>query len=228
MKNCRLRIVVRIEISTLSDTQGKFDHQKMDRLAMLLANLNNSDKELLVVSSGAIALGCDKLGIREQPESYTDLQAIAAIGQAELIKFYQRFFDEYNQIAAQVLLTSDIMENMERVGKTINTFDTLLKKNIIPIINENDAVSRSDIELDDNYPLAYHVAKITRADIILIKTDKNSTYIIQPKGKFHAQLTHNESDLFDALDTLCRDTEFINSDDYNYPQRIEDIEIMAN
>jgi glutamate 5-kinase len=228
MSVCSLRIVVRIEISTLSDTYGKLDHNKMDRLAMLIANLNNSGKEILVISSGAIALGCEKLGLKEQPVSYTDLQATAAIGQAELIKFYQRYFDEYNQIVAQVLLTSDIMENQDRVNKTLNTFNTLLKKNIIPIINENDAVSRSDIELDDNYPLAYNVARITNADIILVKTDRNSSYIIQPRGNRKAKLITSEHDLFEELETICNDADFMKKEDYIFPEKIEHMDIMAD
>ena len=99
---CAHRIVVRIEISTLSSTDGKFNHQKMDRLAMVLSNLNNSGKQVIVVSSGAIALGTDKLMLNEQPQSYTDMQATAAVGQAELIRFYKHYFDHYNQIVAQV------------------------------------------------------------------------------------------------------------------------------
>ena len=82
------------------------------------------------------------------------MQATAAVGQAELIRWYQRFFDDYNQIIAQVLLTSDIIDYPQRVENTRNTFNTLLEMSIIPIINENDPVSTSDIEFDDNYPLA--------------------------------------------------------------------------
>ena len=152
------RIVVRIEISTLSNSNGKFNHQKMDRLAMVLSNLNNSGKQVIVVSSGAIALGIDKMKLKKQPKAYEEMQAIAAIGQAELIRFYQHYFDQYNQIVAQVLLIGDIMDNPTRVKNTQNTFDTLLDMNIIPIVNENDAVSLTDIELNDNYTLALQVA----------------------------------------------------------------------
>jgi glutamate 5-kinase len=184
---CNIRIVVRIEISTLSNPDGKFNHQKMDRLAMVLSNLNNSGKQLLLVTSGAIALGSDKLNLKRQPQSFIDMQVAAAIGQAELIRFYQHYFDQYNQIVAQVLLNSDVMDDESRLKNAQNTFNTLLDLNIIPIINENDTISTLDIELDDNYPLALSVAKIAKADLILIKTDTNSNFIIQPRGNLQAK-----------------------------------------
>lgn len=220
---CAHRLVVRIEISTLSSTDGKFNHQKMDRLAMVLSNLNNSGKQVIVVSSGAIALGTDKLKLNEQPQSYTDMQAAAAIGQAELIRFYKHYFDQYNQIVAQVLLTGDIMDNQVRVRNTQNTFDELLGMNIIPIVNENDTVSTTDIELDDNYPLALNVAKITRADIILIKMDTNSTFIIQPRGAARAKLVHDETALFYELEKSCKEIELLEKEEISFPNAIGEI-----
>ena len=217
------RIVVRIEISTLSNTDGKFNHQKMDRLAMVLSNLNNSGKQVIVVSSGAIALGIDKMKIKNQPSSYEEMQAIAAIGQAELIRFYQRYFNQYNQIVAQVLLMGDIMENLTRVKNTQNTFDTLLDMNIIPIVNENDSVSLTDIELDDNYSLALHVAQITRADIILIKMDTNSKFIIQPRSKQKAILVSDEAQLFEEMERTCNELARDNSAELFFPESIKDI-----
>lgn len=220
---CALRIVVRIEISTLSSIDGKFNHQKMDRLAMVLSNLNNSGKQVIVVSSGAIALGTDKLKLGEQPQSYTDMQATAAIGQAELIRFYKHYFDHYNQIVAQVLLTGDIMDNPIRVKNTQNTFDELLDMNIIPIVNENDTVSTTDIELDDNYPLALNVAKITKADIILIKMDTNSTFIIQPRGAASAKIVHDETALFDELEKTCVEIQPLDKEEVSFPRAIGEI-----
>lgn len=196
------RIVVRIEIATLSNDSGKLDRKKMDRLAMVLSNLRNSGKDILVISSGAIALGSEKLKLEKQPETLIEMQATAAIGQAELIRFYQNFFEEYNQIVAQVLLTSDIMENEGREINARNTFDTLLKMNIIPIINENDPVSTTDIELDDNYPLALKVARIAQADIIVIKLDTNGKFLIIPKNTGRTILAEDEYKLFEKIDNI--------------------------
>ena len=220
---CATRIVVRIEISTLSNPDGKFNHRKMDRLAMVLSNLNNSGKQVIVVSSGAIALGTDKMGLTQQPTNYTEMQAIAAIGQAELIRFYQHYFDQYNQIVAQVLLTDDIMDNADRIKNTQNTFDTLLEMNIIPIVNENDAVSLTDIELDDNYLLALQVATITKADMILIKMDTNSKFLIQPRGKLNAKLVSDETQLFDELEKSCKEITQLNTSELFFPASMSEI-----
>lgn len=198
------RIVVRIEIATLCNNEGKLDRKKMDKLAMVLSNLRNSGREVLVVTSGAIALGSEKLKLEKQPESLIEMQATAAIGQAELIRFYQNFFGEYNQIVAQILLTSDITEYEDRESNARNTFNTLLEMNIIPIINENDPVSTADIELDDNYPLALKVARIALADMIVIKLDTNGKYLIIPKGTSNVIVADDEHNLIQQIDDLLK------------------------
>ncbi len=176
----------------------------MDRLAMVITNLHNSGKHVLVVSSGAIVLGAEKLKLQQIPDEQLDMQATAAVGQAELIRCYQRYFDDYNQIIAQVLLTSDIIEYPERVQNTRNTFNTLLEMSIIPIINENDPVSSIDIEYDDNYPLARIVADIAQADFIVIKMEMNGKYLIVPGTKHKAMLVDGETELQDKIDSYCQ------------------------
>ncbi|HLO59312.1 MAG TPA: hypothetical protein VK179_11265 [Bacteroidales bacterium] len=196
-------IVVRIEISTLLGSNGKISNRKMDRLAMVLTNLHNSGKHVLVVSSGAIVLGAEKLKLSRIPTGQIDMQATAAVGQAELIRCYQRFFDDYNQIIAQVLLTSDIIDYPERVQNTRNTFNTLLDMSIIPIINENDPVSTADIEFDDNYPLALIVANIAEADFIVIKMDMNGKYLIVPAASQPAMVVDGETELHNKIESYC-------------------------
>jgi len=218
------RIVVRIEIATLCDKKGKLDRKKMDRLAMVLSNLRNSGKDILVISSGAIALGSEKLKLDKQPVSLIEMQATAAIGQAELIRFYQNFFEEYNQIVAQVLLTSDITENEGREKNARNTFDTLLEMNIIPIINENDPVSTADIELDDNYPLALKVARIALADIIIIKLDTNGKFMLIPKYVSKAIMADDEYILFDKIDEIIKNPEMGQTSHEDFPVSIAAIE----
>jgi len=198
----RIRIVVRIEVTTLINRDGKINPRKMDRLAMVLSNLNNSGKQIIVVSSGAIVLGSEKLKLPSIPPSKTDMQALAAVGQAELIRSYQRSFDEYGQIVAQVLVTSDIADYPQRVENTRNTFDMLLSMNIIPIVNENDPVSTTDIELDDNYPLALKIANITGADIIVIKSQENGNYGIVPGNEKPVIPVENEISLQERIDAL--------------------------
>ncbi len=112
---------------------------------MVLTNLHNSGKHVMVVTSGAIVLGAEKLKLQTMPDSQLEMQAAASVGQAELIRWYQHSFDEYNQIVAQVLLTSDIMHYPQRVKNTRNTFNRLLDMSIIPIINENDPLFQQRI-----------------------------------------------------------------------------------
>ncbi len=195
MVNKKQTIVVRVEISTLLGSNGKINTKKMDRLAMVLTNLHNSGKQVLVVSSGAIVLGAEKLKMHQVPDSQLDMMAVAAVGQAELIRCYQRHFDDYNQIIAQVLFTSDIVDYPQRLENTRNTFNTLLDMGIIPIINENDPISTSDIEYDDNYPLALIVARIAQADVIVIKMDLNGKYLIVPGGNMPSVVVDGETEL---------------------------------
>jgi glutamate 5-kinase len=196
-------IVVRVEISTLLGQHGKISPGKMDRLAKVITNLHNSGKHVLVVTSGAIILGAEKLKLQNLPDTLVEMQATAAVGQAELIRWYQRSFDEYSQIVAQVLLTSDIIGYPQRVKNTRNTFNTLLNMSIIPIINENDPVSSSDIEYDDNYPLALMVAKIAQANFIVIKMETNGKYMIVPGGSFKAVVVDGETELQEKLESIC-------------------------
>jgi glutamate 5-kinase len=160
--------------------------------------------QVLVVSSGAIILGAEKLKLATIPDSQLDMQAIAAVGQAELIRLYQRAFDEYNQIVAQVLLTSDIIGYPQRVENTRNTFNMLLDMSIIPIINENDPVSTSDIEYDDNYPLALMVAEIAKAGFIVIKMEMNGKYLIVPGNSVSAMVVDGETELQEKLESMCQ------------------------
>lgn len=224
MANKQPRIVVRIEIATISDEDGKLDRRKMDRLAMVLSNLRNSGKDILVISSGAIALGSEKLQFEHQPESLIEMQATAAIGQAELIRFYQIYFEEYNQIVAQVLLTSDITEYEDREKNARNTFDTLLEMNIIPIINENDPISTTDIELDDNYPLALKVARIARADIIIIKLDTNGKFLVIQKNISKAIIAEDEYRLFETIDDIIKYPDKVKASKEDFPVSIAEID----
>jgi glutamate 5-kinase len=202
MKKKTQTIVVRIEISTLINRNGIMNRRKMDRLAMGLTNLNNSGMHVLVVSSGAIILGAEKLKLRDLPKTQLDMQATASVGQTELIRWYEDFFDNYNQIVAQVLLTSDIIDYPLLIENTRNTFSTLLDMGIIPIINENDPVSTADIEIDDNYPLALLVAGIVKADYIVIKMESDGKYLIVPNGNNKAIVVADETELQEKLESL--------------------------
>lgn len=195
------KIVVKIEIWSLTGDDGNIDPEKMDRLALILSNLHNSGKNIVIVSSGAIALGMKRLNLTKEPESFTQKQAIAAIGQAELIKTYQNYFTEFNQTVAQVLLTKDVVNNEVRKQNATNTLNRLLEMGIIPVINENDTVSTEDIVLDDNYPLTLKVAELIDSNTILVKLESLKNYLVLKRGD-NAYHKLKEEAIFHTLEIL--------------------------
>lgn len=213
----QLKIVVKIEIWSLTTPDGNIDPEKMDRLTLVLSNLHNSGKNILLVSSGAIALGMKKLNLTSEPESFNRKQAIAAIGQAELIKTYQHYFSDYNQTVAQVLLTKDVVKNDIRKQNATNTLNRLLEMGIIPVINENDTVSTEDILLDDNYPLTLKVAELVGSNTILVKGENLRQYMIVERGVENQRLIEEE-ELFEKLEELAmKESESV---DKGFPEKI--------
>jgi len=217
------KIVVKVEISTLCDERGRFIPDKMERLVMVLSNLQNSGKKLLIVSSGAIALGSAKMELKMIPEQLIDKQATAAIGQAELIKVYQRFFEDYGQVVAQILITSDVVNVTARKHNAANTLNTLLGMNIIPIINENDTVSTDDIELDDNYPLVVNVAKIVEAHVILVKSHEFGKYLIIPGDRRMGNVEVKEENLVTYLTRVGENVSSKKVEECNFPSTFKEL-----
>ena len=174
------RIVVKVGTSTLAYENGKINLQRMERLAMVLADLQNSGKEVILVSSGAVGVGVGMLGLEEKPNDLIMKQALAAIGQVGLIRLYQKFFDEYSKTVAQVLLTRDGIENSLRRKNARNTLLQLLEMKIIPVVNENDTVITDEIEFGDNDTLSAAVATLVQADLLLILTNTDGVYTSDP------------------------------------------------
>jgi glutamate 5-kinase len=224
-----LTIVFRVEIALLTGSDGKIRPEVMDRLAMAVTNLRNSGKHVLIVSSGAIVLGSEKLGRAAIPETKLEMQAAAAVGQTELISCYQSYFDDYNQVIAQVLITSDIVDYSERIENTRNTFDTLLAMKIIPVINENDPVSTADIDLDDNYPLALIVAGIAGADMIVVKNDMEGGYLIIPGDNRLAGRVCGEAELVEVINSVHKNMmENPDLSARSFPLAMKDILVDSN
>ena len=212
MKN-RIKIVFKIEIETLFDNNGILSTRKMKQLSMICANLNNSGVSVLLVSSGAIALGAAKLGLIRSPSDIIAKQAVAAVGQAELIISYQDCFDHFDQMVAQVLLTRDVIDNPLRNRNAKNTLSRLLDQGIIPVINENDSVSTNDIIMNDNYPLALIVASLTDADAIVVNTYDSEKFLL---------LLRNNSGIREAgIEELLDISDNITGGRYDADQNIE-------
>lgn len=179
------RIVVKIGSSSLMHSEtGKLDLLKIERLVRALVDIKNSGKEVILVSSGAIAVGKTAIGLHERPDELPVKQACAAIGQAKLMMVYQKLFAEYGTIAAQVLLTKYTMLNPVTRTNAENTFKELLHIGAIPVINENDTVSTYEIEqvqsFGDNDKLSALVASITEADLLILLSDIDGLYTDDP------------------------------------------------
>jgi glutamate 5-kinase len=181
------KIVVKVGTSLLAYPNGKINLQRMERLAMVLADLHNSGKEVILVSSGAVGVGVGMIGLEEKPEKLVMKQALAAIGQVGLLRLYQKFFDEYNKTVAQVLLTRDGIENSLRRKNARNTLHQLIRMGIIPVVNENDTVITDEIEFGDNDTLSAAVATLVQADLLLILTNTDGVFTADPHVHHSAQ-----------------------------------------
>ena len=182
------RVVVKVGTSTLTHDTGKLDLRRIDHLVRELSDLRNQGKEMVLVSSGAIAAGLGRLGLDKKPQSIPKKQAIAAIGQGVLMHIYEKFFAEYGQIMGQVLLTK---ENSVRHNQYIHSRNSLLAQlsmGAIPVINENDAVSVDEIKIGDNDNLSAMVATLVDADALIILSDIEGMYTANPAQHPEAKL----------------------------------------
>ena len=140
IRGCK-RIVVKVGTSTLIYDNGNINLTRIEKLTRVLSDLMNSGREIVLVSSGAIGVGVNKLKLKEKPKSIKEKQAVAAVGQCELMYIYSKLFGEYSHVVGQILLTRDVVEDNHIRENVVNTFETLIKNGIIPIVNENDTVS---------------------------------------------------------------------------------------
>ncbi len=193
------RIVVKIGTSTLTYDTGKFNLKRMEKLARVLSDLKNSGKEVILVSSGAITAGIAKMGITHRPKTTAEKQATAAIGQCELMRMYESFFEMYGYAVAQVLVSKEIVELEEMKTNAINTFKKLLELNCIPIVNENDTVSSSEIEFGDNDSLSAYVSVLTNADVLVILSDIDGLYSTDPRKDPNAKLIPKVDEITDEI-----------------------------
>lgn len=183
------RIVIKVGTSTLTHKTGRLNIRRMERLVKTLADIQNSGREIILVSSGAIGLGMSKMGLRERPKDTPMKQACAAVGQCELMYMYDKLFGEYNLNVAQILLTRYILET-PRKNNVENTFYKLIEHNIIPVVNENDTVAIDELELavGENDSLAAHVGMFCHADLLIIMSDIDGFFDGDPRSNPDAKL----------------------------------------
>ena len=194
------RIVIKIGSSSLTHSQtGKLNLRKLEILVRELGDLRNQGKDVVLVSSGAIAVGAAALGFKEKPQLSREKQACAAVGQARLMMIYQKLFGEYNQMAGQILMTKNTMVNNANRKNAENTFNELLSMGVIPIVNENDSISTYELQslekFGDNDTLSAVVAALIGADLLILMSDIDGLFTDDPN-------TNPEARFIDTVETL--------------------------
>ena len=202
------RIVVKVGTSTLTHETGESNLRRFDRLARVLSDIQNMGYEVILVSSGAIAVGNNKLRMQNHPACMSLKQAAAAVGQCSLMYWYGKFFSEYDKTIAQILLNAEDIEDEEKKENLTNTFDALLKLGIIPVVNENDSVSYTEIESEDklfgdNDMLSSVVAVLCRAHKLVILSDIDGFYDSEPRFHPNAKLIEKITQIDDAVQALA-------------------------
>lgn len=194
------RIVVKVGSSTITYPNGKRNFSQIDRLARELSDLQNQGKEMILVSSGAVAVGVDRLGLPEKPKTVPGKQAAAAVGQGVLMHTYEQIFADYGQTVAQVLITKTEAVDRHHYTNTRNTFMELLKQRVIPVVNENDVVALDELKIGDNDNMSALVAGIIDADLVIILSDIDGLYTANPQ-------THPEAELVPVVHEITPEVE---------------------
>lgn len=191
------RVVIKIGSSTLTHAEtGSLNFSKMERLVRSICDYRNSGMDVCLVSSGAIAVGRDVIGIKERSSDISIKQACAAVGQGRLMMTYQKLFSEYNQNSGQVLMTKNTIVNPVSRRNVMNTFEELFDLNVVPIVNENDTVSTYEMQFGDNDTLSALVASMVGADLLILLSDIDGLYTDDPHKNPEARLLK----VVDAID----------------------------
>lgn len=202
------RIVVKVGTSTLTNEMGKSDLRSFDRLACVMSDIQNMGYEVILVSSGAIAVGTNKLKMKSRPTSMRLKQAAAAVGQCRIMFLYDKFFGDYDKTIAQILLNAEDIEQEEKKENLTNTFNALLEMGVIPVVNENDSVSYTEIESEqrlfgDNDMLSAVVAVLCKAKKLVIFSDIDGLYDSDPRLHPDAKLIERIERIDDSVYTLA-------------------------
>ncbi len=198
------RIVVKVGTSSLTYESGKANIRRISKLAQVLSDLSNSGKEVILVTSAALGIGVGKLNLPERPKDTPSRQAVATVGQCELMFMYDKLFGEFGQTVGQLLITKFDTEEPGRRGNLINTLGKMLEYQVLPIINENDSVAVDEIEnvFGDNDRLSAIVAKLVEADALVILTDTDGLFSADPRENpdaYHIPLVRELTDEIMAM-----------------------------
>ncbi len=181
---------------------GLLNIQRVEELCKVMSDLKNAGNEVILVSSGAIGMGVGKLSLSEKPSDIPTKQAAAAVGQCELMYIYDKLFSEYNHTVAQILVTGDDIEHTDRKANFVNTLSRLLELSALPIINENDSISTTEIEIGDNDTLGGIVATAINADLLIILSDIDGLYTADPHKNENASLIHTVEGIDESIENM--------------------------
>lgn len=197
------RIVIKLGTSSLTHENGRLDLGRIEALVRQISDLHSGGKEVFVVSSGAVAAGMGRLGLSARPKTIPEKQALAAVGQGELMHVYSKLFAEYGQTVAQVLLSRDDALERSRMLNARTALLTLIGMGVIPIINENDVVAVDELKIGDNDSLSAMVASLVDADIVMILSDIDGLFTADPRKDPSAVLVHTVPEITEAIEASC-------------------------
>jgi len=198
-----MRVVIKVGTSTLTHKNGNINIRRIENLCKVISDLKNSGLQIILVSSGAIAMGVGKLGLKAKPQDIPSKQACAAVGQCELMYFYDKLFQEHNHTVAQILMTGADFDNPERYENFSNTMDRLLEFGVLPIMNENDTIATSEIKVGDNDTLSAITAVGAHADLLILLSDINGLYTADPHTNPNATLITEVTEITEHLMKLA-------------------------
>lgn len=201
------RIVIKVGSSSLTHQEtGSVNFLKMEKLVRAICDLRNQGKDVCLVSSGAIAVGRDAIGLKERPKDISTKQACAAVGQGRLMMTYQKLFGEYNQTSGQVLMTKNTMINPVSRENATNTFEELFNLGVVPIVNENDTVSTYEMQFGDNDTLSALVSSLVNADLLVLLSDIDGLYTDDPHTNPNAELIKDVNEIDDSIFGMAKDS----------------------
>ena len=214
MKNIRellkhkKRVVIKVGTTTVTyPNTGYINLEKLERFVRVLINLRNRGMEVIVVSSGAVGVGRQAMGMKRKPETDAEKQACAAVGQGRLMMIYEKFFNEYSQLTAQVLLTKESIASAQCRGMVRRTFEELLKMKVVPIVNENDVISMDELAygvIGDNDTLAAYVTALVDADLLILMSDIEGLYTDDPRQNQNARFVHTVAKIDEELERMAK------------------------
>jgi glutamate 5-kinase len=170
------RIVIKVGTSNIAHPTGNINIERVENLVRIISEIRSSEREVILVTSGAISVGVGRMNLSARPADTPTKQACAAIGQSALMNIYDNEFAKHNTAVAQILMTRDVVSNKERRENAKNTFERLLEMNVMPIINANDTISLEELDFDENDTLSAVVAELAEADLLVMFTDVDGLY----------------------------------------------------